>query len=186
MSVTPTEIPDVLSIEPRVFGDRRGFFCEIFQAQRYRDAGIVGEFVQDNVSRSAPGIVRGLHLQHPKGQGKLVWVFEGKVLDVAVDVRVGSPTFGRHVTQVLDAERMNQLYIPAGFAHGFAVLGESPATFAYKCTELYAPEHELAVRWDDPDLGIEWPTSAPQLSDKDRAAPRLCDVDPDRLPRWQG
>ena len=183
MIVEPTEIPDVLRVQPTVFGDERGYFLETFHAKRYAEHGIVGPFVQDNVSRSAPGILRGLHLQHPKGQGKLVSVLEGKVLDVAVDVRVGSPTFGRHVTEVLDAERKNQLWVPPGFAHGFCVLGDAPAVFVYKCTDLYAPEHELTVAWDDPDLGIEWPVEAPTVSEKDRAGKRLKDLPPDRLPR---
>ncbi len=185
MRVTPTELPDVLDIEPKVFGDARGFFLETYQAARYAEQGIEATFVQDNVSRSAAGILRGLHLQHPHGQGKLVWVLEGKVLDVAVDVRVGSPGFGRHVARVLDAERKNQLFIPPGFAHGFCVV-EGPALFVYKCTEVYQPEHELSIRWDDPDLGIDWPIREPRLSDKDRDAPRLRDVDERGLPLWEG
>ncbi len=184
MRVTATELPEVLEIEPKVFGDSRGFFLETFQAERYAEHGIPGPFVQDNVSRSAAGILRGLHLQHPNAQGKLVWVLEGQVLDVAVDVRVGSPRFGRHVARTLDSERKNQLYIPPGFAHGFCVV-EGPALFVYKCTEVYRPEHELSVRWDDPDLGIEWPLKEPRLSDKDRTAERLRDIDERRLPRWE-
>ncbi|MEC7522776.1 MAG: dTDP-4-dehydrorhamnose 3,5-epimerase [Myxococcota bacterium] len=186
MEVFESDLPGVLRIQPKVFGDARGFFVETFQAERYADRGVTGPFVQDNMSRSAPGILRGLHLQHPNGQGKLVSVVEGRVLDVAVDVRVGSPTFGRHVSEVLDAERKNQLWIPPGFAHGFCVLGDAPATFVYKCTAIYAPEHELSVLWDDPDLGIDWPIDAPKLSDKDRAAQRLKDIPEDRLPRWEG
>ncbi|RZO56814.1 MAG: dTDP-4-dehydrorhamnose 3,5-epimerase [Sandaracinaceae bacterium] len=185
MEVFESDIPGVLRIQPKVFGDARGFFVETFQAERYRELGVPGPFVQDNMSRSAPGILRGLHLQHPRGQGKLVSVLEGRVLDVAVDVRVGSPTFGQHVSEVLDAERKNQLWIPPGFAHGFCVLGDAPATFAYKCTELYAPENELSVLWSDPDLGIDWPLDAPKLSDKDAAAARLKDIPKDRLPSWE-
>lgn len=184
MKVEPTRIEDVLRVQPKVFGDARGFFLETFNAQRYAEAGIAGPFVQDNVSRSAPGILRGLHLQHPHGQGKLVSVMEGKVLDVAVDVRVGSPTFGAHVTEVLDAEKKNQLWVPPGFAHGFCVLGDSPATFVYKCTDFYAPDAELTVAWDDPDIGIDWPIDAPTLSDKDRAGKRLKDIPEARLPRF--
>lgn len=184
MQVRATELPEVLEIEPKVFGDARGFFFETFQAERYAELGIAGPFVQDNVSRSAAGILRGLHLQHPHGQGKLVWVLEGKVLDVAVDVRAGSPTFARHVARVLDAERKNQIFIPPGFAHGFCVL-EGPALFAYKCTAVYRPDHELTVRWDDPEIGIEWPIAEPRLSDKDRAGLRLRDIDERRLPRWE-
>lgn len=185
MQVTPTEIPDVLRIEPKVFGDARGFFVETFHEARYAEHGITARFVQDNVSLSAEGTLRGLHLQHPRGQGKLVWALTGRVLDVAVDVRVGSPTFGRHVVEVLDAERKNQLWIPPGFAHGFCVL-EGPALFVYKCTDFYSPSDELTVLWNDPDLGIDWPIAEPRLSDKDRAGKRLKDIDPRRLPRWSG
>lgn len=185
MRVTPAEIPDVVRIEPRVFGDARGYFVETFHEERYAEHGIAARFVQDNVSRSAEGIVRGLHLQHPRGQGKLVWVLEGRVLDVAVDVRVGSPTFGQHVTEILDAERKNQLWIPPGFAHGFGVL-EGPALFVYKCTDFYSPPDELTVLWNDPDLGVEWTIAEPRLSEKDRAGTRLRDLDPGRLPRWDG
>lgn len=185
MQVTKTEIPDVLHIEPKVFGDARGFFLETHNAERYAAAGIGAAFVQDNVSLSALGILRGLHLQHPDGQGKLVWVLSGKVLDVAVDVRIGSPTFGRHVARVLDTERKNQLWIPPGFAHGFSVL-EGPALFVYKCTEVYRPEHELIVRWNDPALAIDWQLERPPvLSAKDRDAPALRDIDERRLPRWR-
>ncbi len=185
MRVTPTAIPEVLHVEPKVFGDARGFFVETFNAARYAEHGIAAPFLQDNASRSAPGILRGLHLQNPHAQGKLVWVLEGSVLDVAVDVRVGSPTFGQHVTQQLYAERKNQLWIPPGFAHGFCVL-EGPALFVYKCTERYHPEAEIAVLWDDPDLGIAWPVAEPLLSDKDRNGLRLRDIDPARLPPWEG
>lgn len=186
MKVEPTELPGVFRVQPKVFGDARGFFLETYNAARYAEHGIDVSFVQDNLSRSAPGILRGLHLQHPRGQGKLVSVLEGRVLDVAVDVRVGSPTFGRHVTEVLDAERKNQLFIPPGFAHGFCVLGDQPATFAYKCTELYSPDDELTVAWDDPDIGVDWPLTDPTLSDKDRAGLRLSDIPEARLPRWEG
>lgn len=186
MQITPTEISEVLHVEPKVFGDARGFFLETHNQARYAVAGIDATFVQDNVSLSATGILRGLHLQHPHGQGKLVWVLGGKVIDVAVDVRVGSPSFGRHVVRTLDAERKNQLWIPPGFAHGFYVL-EGPALFVYKCTEVYRPEHELSVRWDDPDLAIDWGfDGSPTLSDKDREAARLREIDERRLPRWEG
>ena len=184
MEILATEIDDVLEVLPRVFGDARGFFVETYQRARYVEHGIDAEFVQDNVSLSAVGILRGLHLQHPHGQGKLVSVFSGSVLDVAVDVRVGSPTFGKHVARKLDADRKNQLWIPPGLAHGFLVL-EGPALFVYKCTDLYHPETELTLRYDDPDLAIAWPSPEPKLSDKDRAGARLRDVDPARLPRWE-
>jgi dTDP-4-dehydrorhamnose 3,5-epimerase len=183
MQALATEIPGVLEIQPRVFGDARGFFVESYQRARYREHGIDVEFVQDNVSRSAVGTLRGLHLQHPHAQGKLVSVLEGRVFDVAVDVRVGSPTFGKHVARVLDAERKNQVFVPAGFAHGFCVT-DGPALFCYKCTELYHPETELTLRWDDPDLAIAWPIAEPSLSEKDRNGLLLRDVDELELPRW--
>jgi len=183
--VEPTELEGVLHIVPRVFGDARGFFLETFHAARYADHGVTCAFVQDNASRSAPGTVRGLHLQQPGAQAKLVYVLDGRVLDVAVDVRVGSPTFGRHVARALDGERKNQLFIPAGFAHGFAVLGDAPALFAYKCSEPYRREDELSVAWNDPRIGIDWGLERPPLlSDRDRDAPRLADVDEARLPRF--
>jgi len=175
MKVTPTELPEVLLVEPRVFGDARGFFLETFQAERYAAAGIPGHFVQDNLSRSAKGTLRGLHFQEPRAQGKLVLVLHGAVWDVAVDVRRGSPRFGRWVGLELSEENRRQLWIPPGFAHGFCVVSDT-ADFFYKCTELYAPETERVVRWDDPALGIRWPIAAPLLSAKDRAAPTLADA----------
>ncbi|MBX3272383.1 MAG: dTDP-4-dehydrorhamnose 3,5-epimerase [Sandaracinaceae bacterium] len=185
MEVEPTELPEVLYVRPRVFGDARGFFLETYQEARYREAGIDASFVQDNLSRSAPGILRGLHLQHPLAQDKLVYVLEGAVYDVALDVRVGSPTFGRHVGRVLTAEAKDQLFVPKGFAHGFCVISDGPATFAYKCSERYAPEHELSVRWDDPALGIAWPlTAPPTLSAKDAGALALAEIPRERLPRY--
>jgi dTDP-4-dehydrorhamnose 3,5-epimerase len=182
MKVTPTEIPDVLLIEPRAFGDARGFFMETWAQERYEAAGVVDTFVQDNLSSSAHRILRGLHLQHPHGQGKLVSCVLGEVFDVAVDVRHGSPTFGRWVGFSLSSENKRQLWIPPGFAHGFCVTSEQ-ALFAYKCTDGYHPETELGVSWDDPDIGIAWPITDPLLSDKDRAYPRLRDVPTERLPR---
>lgn len=185
MKVEATALPEVLRIEPKVFGDARGFFLETFSAERYAAAGIRAAFVQDNMSRSARGIVRGLHLQNPRPQGKLVWVVSGSVLDVALDVRVGSPTFGAWVAEELSEENKRQLWIPPGFAHGFCVTSES-AVFVYKCTDYYAPESEVGVAWDDPDLGIPWPVAPSEalVSAKDRAHPRLRDVDPARLPRY--
>lgn len=183
MKVTETALPGVLLVEPRVFGDARGFFLETFSAERYEEAGIRGPFVQDNMSRSAKGIVRGLHLQSPNAQGKLVWVVQGAVLDVALDVRVGSPTFGQWVAEELSEDNKRQLWIPPGFAHGFCVTSES-AVFVYKCTEYYAPKDEVGVLWNDPDLGIPWPVVEPVVSPKDRAHPRLADVDRARLPRY--
>ena len=181
MKVTPTELPEVLLVEPKVFGDARGFFYEGYQAERYAASGIAGPFVQDNLSRSARGTLRGLHFQEPKGQGKLVQVLRGRVFDVAVDVRKGSPRFGRWVGVELAEEPLRQLWIPPGFAHGFCVLSES-ADFFYRCTELYAPAAERAIAWNDPRIGIRWPIEQPLLSAKDAAAP-LLDAAP-VLPRF--
>jgi dTDP-4-dehydrorhamnose 3,5-epimerase len=175
MNVIRTAIPEVLIIEPKVAGDERGFFVETFRADRYAAHGIAGPFLQDNLSRSAYGVLRGLHLQHPRTQGKLVSVLRGRVLDVAVDVRLGSPTFGRHVAVELSEEHRRQLWVPRGFAHGFLVLSES-ADFFYKCDELYSPADEIAVRWNDPAIGIAWGISAPTLSARDAAAPLLAEV----------
>jgi dTDP-4-dehydrorhamnose 3,5-epimerase len=175
MNVLKTELPGVLFIEPKIFGDARGFFYESFQAARYTQAGISGPFVQDNHSRSVKGTLRGLHFQEPRAQGKLVQVLRGTVYDVAVDVRRGSPTFGRWVGVELSEAQPRQLWIPPGFAHGFCVLSDS-ADFFYKCTEFYAPDAERSVAWDDPRIGIRWPVSDPILSAKDREAPRLDDA----------
>ena len=175
MKVTPQGLPEVLLVEPKVFGDDRGFFMELFHAKRYADAGIPGPFVQDNYSRSAKGILRGLHFQEPQAQGKLVQVLAGAVYDVAVDVRRGSPTFGKWSAVELSSENRRQLWIPPGFAHGFCVLSVF-ADFHYKCTTLYAPEVERGVLWNDPDLGIPWPVKEPLLSGKDAKAPRLKDA----------
>ncbi len=175
MNVVSTAIPGVLIIEPKIFGDLRGFFFETFRADRYAASGITGPFVQDNLSRSAYGVLRGLHLQNPRAQGKLVTVMRGRVLDVAVDVRRGSPTFGQHVAVELSEENRRQFWIPRGFAHGFAVLSES-ADFFYKCDEVYSPADEITVRWNDPAIGIEWGVATPSLSARDAAAPLLADV----------
>jgi len=185
MKVTPQAIPDILLIEPQVFGDERGFFKETFHAERYKNAGMPLPFVQDNLSRSRRGILRGMHLQHPYDQGKLVSVVEGEVFDVTIDVRVGSPSFGKWLGFLLSAENHRQLYVPPGFAHGFCVTSES-ALFSYKCTDLYHPEHELGVAYSDPDLGIEWPIKEPLVSAKDAAYPRLSQIDPAKLPRYAG
>ncbi|RKG67427.1 dTDP-4-dehydrorhamnose 3,5-epimerase [Corallococcus sp. CA054B] len=175
MKVTPLAIPDVLLIEPKVFGDDRGFFLESFHAKRYADVGVVGPFVQDNLSRSVKGTLRGLHFQEPNAQGKLVQCLAGAVWDVAVDIRKGSPTFGRWVAAELTGENKHQLWVPAGFAHGFCVVSDS-ADFFYKCTALYSPESERSVAWNDPDLAIPWPVKEPLLSPKDQRAPRLKDA----------
>src|SRR5262249_22069302 len=156
----------------KLFGDQRGFFLETYQSTRYAEQGISRPFVQDNLSRSAYGVLRGLHLQNPMTQGKLVCVMRGRVLDVTVDVRIGSPHFGRHVAVELGEENRRQLWVPRGFAHGFVVLSES-ADFFYKCDELYSPKDEIVVRWNDPAIGIEWGIDNPSLSARDAAAPLL-------------
>jgi dTDP-4-dehydrorhamnose 3,5-epimerase len=168
-------------IEPAVYADDRGLFFESWSARRYEAMGIPGPFVQDNVSVSRARVLRGLHLQHPNGQGKLVSVLAGEAFDVAVDVRRDSPTFGRWIGVVLSAENRRQFWIPSGFAHGFVVTGEE-AVFSYKATGYYDPASEQSVLWSDPDLAIAWPVAAPILSAKDAAAPRLRDVPPHRLP----
>lgn len=175
MQIIKTDIPDVLIIEPKMFGDQRGFFLETFQAERYAAAGVRGPFLQDNMSRSAFGVLRGLHLQNPRAQGKLVTVLRGKVLDVALDVRIGSPTFGRHVAVELSEDNRRQFWVPRGFAHGFVVLSDS-ADFFYKCDELYSPDDEMVVLWNDPALGIDWRIGAPTLSPRDAGGRRLSDI----------
>jgi dTDP-4-dehydrorhamnose 3,5-epimerase len=181
MKVQTYDIPGLLLIEPRRFGDARGWFAETWQAERYRDAGIAEAFVQDNMSRSAKGALRGLHAQQPHAQGKLVQVFDGAVFDVAIDLRRGSPTFGQWEGVTLDADSGTQFYVPPGFFHGYYVLSET-ALFAYKTTDIYSPQDELMLRWDDPDLAIDWPLDGPPtLSDKDRNAPLLRDIPEDRL-----
>jgi len=172
MKITTTAIPGVFIITPKVFGDSRGFFLETFQAARYAEAGISGHFVQDNHSRSAKGVLRGLHFQRQHPQGKLVYVTVGSVFDVAVDIRKDSPTFGKWVGVTLSANEHQQFYVPPGFAHGFCVLSDT-ADFHYKCTDYYHPEDEDSLRWDDPDIGIQWPISEPLLSAKDANAPQL-------------
>ena len=169
MKVTPTAIPDVLIIEPRVFGDARGFFYESFNQKAFNQAtGLSLNFVQDNHSRSAKGVLRGLHYQIQQPQGKLVRVVRGAVFDVAVDIRKRSPTFGKWVGLELSENNHQQLWIPAGFAHGFLVTSES-AEFLYKTTDYYAPEHERCIAWNDQDIAIEWPlTTPPSLSAKDQ------------------
>jgi dTDP-4-dehydrorhamnose 3,5-epimerase len=183
MKVVRTKLKGVLLIEPDVFADARGFFVETWALRRYTDAGLPQIYVQDNLSRSSKGILRGLHLQHPHGQGKLVQVIHGEVFDVAVDVRVGSPTFGQWEGMILSGDNHRQLYIPPGFAHGFCVVSEH-ALFSYKCTDGYRREAELGVAWNDPDLAIEWPVTEPQLSAKDAEFPRLAEIPAERLPRW--
>jgi dTDP-4-dehydrorhamnose 3,5-epimerase len=172
----PTALPEVVRVTPRVHRDARGFFLESYHAERFRLAGIPALFVQDNHSFSARGTLRGLHMQNRFAQGKLVRCTAGAIFDVAVDARRGSKTFGRWVGETLSAENFAELWVPAGFLHGFCVLSDS-AQVEYKCTELYHPEDELGVIWNDPDVGIAWPVDAPTLSAKDAALPRLRDVE---------
>jgi dTDP-4-dehydrorhamnose 3,5-epimerase len=184
LKFTETELPGVILVEPDVHGDARGFFLETYQAEKYADGGIPATFVQDNHSRSRRDILRGLHLQLEYPQGKLVRVVEGEVYDVAVDVRRGSPHFGRHVGISISAENFRQLYVPPGFAHGFLVTTDS-AQFEYKCTDFYHPEDELSIAWNDPELAIPWPTENPILAAKDIDAPTVAEA-MDRLPVYRG
>ncbi len=183
MRVTETGLPGVVVLEPAVYGDERGFFMEAWNKRRYEELGVPTDFVQDNLSYSVRGVLRGLHFQSPNPQGKLVSVLQGEVFDVAVDIRVGSPTFGRWTGTILSGENKRQLYIPPDFAHGFLVTSEA-ALFFYKCTDYYRPASEGVVLWNDPDIGIEWPVGTPVLSNKDRAAPPLRAMPEGALPRY--
>ena len=185
MKIIETVLPGVLIIEPKVFGDARGFFLETFHKQRYEAAGIPGdglEFVQDNHSRSRKGVLRGLHFQLDHPQRKLVSAGTGVVFDVAADVNPDSRTYGQWVGVELNEENHRQLWIPPGYAHGFCVLSDV-ADFQYKCTALYDPASDVGVAWNDPDLDIRWPIEKPLLSEKDQALPRLSDAGRARLPR---
>ena len=184
MKFTPTDLPGVLVVEPVVHRDARGFFLETYHAGKYAAGGIALPFVQDNHSASQRGTLRGLHAQWRRPQGKLVRVLFGEIFDVAVDARRGSPTFGRWTGVHLSHDNFRQLWVPAGFLHGFCVLSER-AEVEYKCTDLYDPGGELGVAWNDPDIGIRWPVAEPTLSAKDAAAPRLREVG-EKLPRWEG
>lgn len=181
MKVTPLDLPGLALISLKRFGDDRGWFAETWQVDRYRELGTGAGFVQDNLVRSVRGVLRGLHAQQPHPQGKLVQVLEGRIFDVAVDLRVGSPAFGRWQGVELSGEEPTQFYVPPGFAHGYYVLSET-ALISYKCSDLYHPEAEIGIRWDDPDLGIGWPLQGePLLSAKDREAPHLADIPEERL-----
>ncbi len=184
MKIIETDIPEVLLIEPDVFGDHRGFFLETWNKRRYLAAGFPDvEFVQDNHSRSAQGVLRGLHFQRQHPQGKLVQVVTGVVFDVAVDIRIGSPTFGCWVGYELSEKNHRQLWVPPGFAHGFCVLSEM-ADFSYKCTDYYHPEDEGGIFWNDPEIGIAWPLDKPMLSVKDQTNGMLADCSADSLPQY--
>jgi dTDP-4-dehydrorhamnose 3,5-epimerase len=176
-----TDVDGVVIFEPRAFTDDRGYFMETYHRGRYAENGVALEFCQDNVSVSRKDTLRGLHYQHPQAQAKLVQVLQGEVLDVAVDIRRGSPTFGRSVSAVLSEANRRQMFIPEGFAHGFCVTSES-ALFVYKCSRPYAPDCEGGILWCDPDLAIPWPAATPLLSPKDQRFPRLADIPADRLP----
>ena len=179
-----TEIAGVLVLKPRVLRDPRGFFAETYRADQFAELGIGDAFVQDNHSQSCKNTLRGLHYQLQRPQAKLCRVGRGAVLDVAVDIRRGSPTFGRAVSTVLSSENMHLIYIPKGFAHGFVVLSEE-AEFLYKCSDYYDPGGELGVLWSDPDLGIEWNVTAPILSEKDRLYPKLSEIPLSQLPTYE-
>jgi len=181
MDITHTNLPGVMLLKPKAFGDSRGFFYESYQASRYSEIGIDKPFVQDNVSRSTKNVLRGLHHQREHSQGKLVYVIRGAVFDVAVDIRKNSPHFGKSFATILDDENHHQLYVPPGFAHGFCVLSNE-VDFIYKCTDYYHPQSELSIQWNDPDLAIEWPTTQPILSEKDNKGLRLKDIPKEMLP----
>jgi dTDP-4-dehydrorhamnose 3,5-epimerase len=188
MRVIGTSIRDVMILEPRVFEDARGYFMETYQKKRYKDAGVNVDFVQDNLSCSRQNTLRGLHFQHPHGQAKLVQVLQGEVYDVAVDVRMGSPTFGKWCAARLSAENKRQMFIPAGFAHGVCVLSDT-TILHYKCSDYFIPACENGVFWRDAELGIEWPVREAIVSEKDAAYPCLADIAPGRLPvfeAWDG
>ena len=181
MKIIQTSLPGCVVIEPAVFGDARGAFYETFNAERFAEHGLPTSFVQSNVSTSSHGVLRGLHYQWPRPQGKLVTVLEGEVYDVAVDIRRGSPTYGRWEAVILSEENKRQFWIPEGFAHGFVVLSER-ALFSYLCTDVYRPQFDANVAWNDAAIGIDWPVAEPQLSSKDAKAPLLADIAQDRLP----
>ncbi|MBN2256103.1 MAG: dTDP-4-dehydrorhamnose 3,5-epimerase [Deltaproteobacteria bacterium] len=183
MKVKGTALPGVVIIEPAVFEDTRGFFMETYQRDRYTEAGIDCSFVQDNTSYSIYGTLRGLHYQHPHSQAKLVQVLKGEVFDVAVDIRRGSPTFGHWVGEYLSEQNKRQMFVPAGFAHGYTVVTDV-AVFSYKCSDFYAPECEQGILWSDPDIAISWPVKEPLLSGKDSRYPRLKDMPQEDLPKY--
>ena len=182
MQIIPTEIKDILIIEPRVFRDDRGHFFESFHSERYKQAGITCTFLQDNISYSEKGTLRGLHYQHPNGQAKLVQVLRGEVIDVAVDVRRNSSTFGQWISATLSDKNKRQMFIPDGFAHGFCVLSDT-AIFSYKCSEFYSPEDERGIIWSDPDLNIDWRVTNPIISSKDKQYRHLSQQNADELPQ---
>lgn len=184
MKIIETELPGVLIIEPDVFQDMRGFFMETWNYKKYHEAGIKVNFLQDNFSYSRYGVLRGLHFQNPKAQGKLVYVIQGEVFDVAVDVRAGSPSFGKWIAVHLSSENKRQVFIPGTYAHGFCVTSEA-AIFAYKCTNLYSPSAERGIFWKDPEIGIKWPLATPLLSERDKQLPLLKNCGIEYLPSYK-
>ncbi len=179
----PGKLPGVVLVKPRVFPDDRGFFTETFHAGKYREAGIDRPFVQDNFSFSRKYVLRGLHYQRNRPQGKLVYVASGEIFDVAVDVRLGSPTFGQWEGYLLSGDNHHQLYVPEGLAHGFVVLSET-ASVMYKCTELYSPADDTGIRWNDPEIGVDWQVEHPLLSPKDAVLPTLSEIPREILPKF--
>ena len=184
MKVISTSLKGVLLIEPSVFEDKRGFFMETYQQKKYMDSGIESNFIQDNLSFSVRGTLRGLHYQLPHAQAKLVQVIKGEIFDVTVDIRSGSPTFAKWTGVHLSGENRRQLYIPEGFAHGFCVLSET-AIFMYKCSDFYSPDSERGILWSDPDIGVDWPIENPVLSEKDHNYDYLKDIPPEYLPTYE-
>ncbi|MFC1633238.1 dTDP-4-dehydrorhamnose 3,5-epimerase [Planctomycetota bacterium] len=184
MNVIETKLAGVVLLEPDVYADERGFFLETWNQKRYENVGIREPFVQDNASFSQKGILRGLHFQNPQSQGKLVQVLSGEVMDVAIDIRLGSPTFGQWIGTTLSGVNHRQMYIPPGFAHGYFVTSET-AFFSYKCTNFYNPAKEHGIVWNDPDLNIDWPVREPLLSSKDAGYSRLKDLPRDTLPHFE-
>jgi dTDP-4-dehydrorhamnose 3,5-epimerase len=184
MKIVETELDGVVVIEPDVFGDERGYFLETYNQDRYQEFGIKADFVQDNMSFSTKGTLRGLHFQHPHGQAKLVQVLQGEIFDVVVDIRKGSPAFGRWFSEYLSDTNKKQIFIPEGFAHGFCVLSDT-AIFQYKCSDFYAPECEGGILWSDPDLAINWPMEALVVSKKDAKFSYLKDIAEDILPSYK-
>lgn len=180
MNVIAGSLPGLIIFEPKVFGDARGFFLETWNQQRYRQAGLTAPFVQDNLSFSRRGTLRGLHFQHPTPQGKLVSVLAGEVFDVAVDLRRSSSTFAKWQGVMLSGDNKRQFFVPPGFAHGFVVVSET-ALFHYKCTEFYSPRDEMTLRWDDPDIAVDWPIKTPNLSEKDARGLFLKQIPEDKL-----
>ena len=185
LKILKTSLPEVLIIQPDIFKDERGFFMETYHRKKYADKGLDQSFVQDNLSYSTPGTLRGLHYQCPNAQAKLVQALKGEIYDVAVDIRQGSPSFGQWAGAHLSDENKNQLFIPQGFAHGFCVISDT-ALVVYKCSSFYAPESEKGILWSDPGIGIDWPVKDPVLSPKDSQCPCLKDIPPDCLPEYRG